>query len=181
MQGKTVIVVVALLSVLLLGLIFGIVYSVLSGNSNEDAIIATGEPSDSDSHDSTTIAAGDINDEPNEEITHVAPHEEDFTGHQLIGTWKNTLEEILDVDISFMETTLEFSNNGDVIRESVGVKFRYEWTLEDDVLYMKSFGAWGNIHNPENDKIYALTWITTDSFSIDFYNNDEQVIFDRIS
>jgi len=167
MQGKSIIIVIALLVLLLAGIVCGIVYFILINDSNDDgyAVIAD---------DAVLIPTEDISEETSDEVI-------DFTGHPLIGTWKNTLEEIYDVDISFMETTLEFRTNGDVIRESINIRFRYEWLLEDDVLYMKSFGAWGNVHNPDNDRTYILTWITTDSFSIDYYNNNEMVVFERIS
>jgi len=193
MQGKAIIIVVALLVVLLIGLIFGIIYFLLSNSTdnNDDAVISTeefqendfdyitmteSEAADEESNEETTYEAAD--EESNEEVRHEAI---DFTGNPLIGKWKNTLDDIYDVDISFMETILEFRTDGEAIREFVNTRFRYEWVLEDDVLYMKSFGAWGNIHNPNNDRTYTITWITTDSFSIDYYNNDEAVIFERIS
>ena len=190
MQGKAVIIVVSLLVLLLIGLIVGIIYLVLSDRSDDgdriddSAIIADGDISENNEADGALNE--DSNDESSETLNEEATHEDlreeiDLTGHPLIGSWKNTLEEIYNVDVSFMETTLEFRTNGVAIRESMNINFRYEWTLENDILYMKSFGAWGNTHNPENDKTYTLTWITTDSFSIDFYDNDEMVVFDRIS
>ena len=192
MQGKAVIVVVALLVVLLIGSIIGIAYLLLR-DYNDGAVIAVEDFSKSDSYDISTADITDIaessestdsrddGDESNEEVTHDAPYEDvDLTGHPLVGTWKNTFDDIYGVDVSIMETTLEFRATAIAIRESVGISFRYEWVLDDDVLHMKSFGAWGNTHNPENDRIYTLTWITPDSFSVDFYNNDETVIFDRV-
>jgi len=190
MQGKAIILVVALLIVVLVGLITGIAYLLLSDRSDgrdridDSAIITDGDLTESGLNDNsipeTTESDKASYDEPNDEITHDLHEAVDFTGHPLIGTWKNTLDEMFDVDISLMETTLEFRVNGVAIRESVNISFRYEWIVEYDVLYMKSFGAWGNTHNPENDRIYKLIWITPDSFSIDFYNNDEMVIFERV-
>jgi len=188
MQGKAIIIVVSFLILLLIGLIFGIIYLLLSDHSddgdriNDSTIIADGDLSENGLNDNSTPENNEDYGASNEETAHEDPRVEiDLTGHPLIGSWKNTLEEIYNVDVSFMETTLEFRTNGVAIRESMNISFRYEWTLENDILYMKSFGVWGNTHNPENDRTYALTWITTDSFSIDFYDNDEMVVFDRIS
>ena len=162
MQGKATIIVVALLSLLFFGLIGGIIYLVLSDNSADTAILETGDISENDFQDNTIAENRGADEEPDESSNEVV----DLTGHPLVGTWKNTLDDIYDVDVSFMEITLEFRANGVAIRESVNISFRYEWVLEDDVLHMKSFGAWGNTHNPENDRIYVLTWITPDSFSL---------------